>query len=230
MKSITNAAYQELMEEADVIARDAHGIKVARLSGGDMVKLFRLKRLVSSALFYPYAKRFERASRELARRSIPTVTVRDVFRIKGTRRDGVVYEALPGMTCRAALERPGASETLFPLLATFWAELHAKGVYFRAAHLANVLITPDERLGLIDISEVRTRRRRLSVYERARNFKCLTRYPEDRAALAAFGVRRFVEAYLAAAKLDRAQEMRLDRLLRGMTFFRRQLDETEGGT
>jgi len=35
-------------------------------------------------------------------------------------------------------------------------DLHEKGIYFRSMHLANVILTPDGTLGLIDISDMKT--------------------------------------------------------------------------
>ena len=53
-------------------------------------------------------------------------------------------------------------------------DLHEKGIYFRSMHLANVILTPDGTLGLIDISDMKTFHRPL------RNFKHVLRYEQDR--------------------------------------------------
>ncbi|MCI3948052.1 toluene tolerance protein [Pseudomonas syringae] len=59
-------------------------------------------------------------------------------------------------------------------------DLREKGIYFRAAHLGNVILTPDVTLGPIDISDVKTFHRPLRKRLRLRNFKHMLRYEQDR--------------------------------------------------
>ena len=58
MKRVALEDYLKLRDGGELIERDRHGEKVVRRPDGTMLKLFRRKRLVSSALFYPYAQRF----------------------------------------------------------------------------------------------------------------------------------------------------------------------------
>ena len=58
MKTLNKEQYQALREDAEVLAADDHGDKVLKLNNGQIMKLFRRKRLFSSALIYPYGKRF----------------------------------------------------------------------------------------------------------------------------------------------------------------------------
>jgi len=53
-------------------------------------------------------------------------------------------------------------------------------VYFRSLHFGNVVLTPDNTLGLIDIADLRCQKRTLSDSKRLRNFAHLLRYKEDR--------------------------------------------------
>jgi len=55
MKNLTLQQYHNLREGAEVLA---HGDKVLLLPDGYFIKLFRLKRLLSSTLIYLYSKRF----------------------------------------------------------------------------------------------------------------------------------------------------------------------------
>ena len=196
---MTGQQYEQLTSGAKVLSRDRHGDKVLSLADGRVLKLFRRKRLLSSGLFFPYAQRFAAAAEKLAQRGIPAVRVRAVLRISDMHRDAVVYDYLPGQPLREAAER---NADLLDDLARFMAELHAKGVYFRAIHLGNVLVQPDGALGLIDVSEARFSRGGLSVSKRARNFKPLLRYQQDLDALAAFGFTRFLNRYIEAAGLS----------------------------
>ncbi len=62
----------------------------------------------------------------------------------------------------------------------FMATLHERGIYFRSAHLGNIVLTPEHQLGLIDIADMRVYRRPLRKTLRLRNFKHMVRYPQDR--------------------------------------------------
>src|SRR5690606_7016912 len=103
MRTLEYARYSALREGAAVIEADGSGDKVLRLTDGSFLKLFRRKRLISSALWYPYAQRFADNCQTLTERSILCPRVRDVFRITGISRDAVHYDPLPGHTLRQLL-------------------------------------------------------------------------------------------------------------------------------
>lgn len=211
MQRMSQAEFEALTRDAATLSADEHGPKVLQTPDGRVIKLFRRKRLISSNLFFPYAKRFERASRELASRGIAAPAVERTARVPAIRRDLVVYRHMPGVALREALAAP-VRTPLMLALAQLLATLHARGVYFRAAHFGNVLVQPSNdanvRLALIDLSEAQFRRSPLSASQRARNFRPLTRYREDLAAVQAFGVERFIAAYLAAAQLKPEESLR----------------------
>ena len=58
MQTLEQADYLALRADARVLEYDRHGDKVLQLADGSYLKLFRRKRLLSSAAWYPYAKRF----------------------------------------------------------------------------------------------------------------------------------------------------------------------------
>ncbi|WP_228158337.1 hypothetical protein, partial [Acinetobacter baumannii] len=68
MRVIDYPSYLQLRDNAEVLEADGHGDKVLRLRDGSFLKLFRRKRLISSAALFPYAERFARNASELARR------------------------------------------------------------------------------------------------------------------------------------------------------------------
>jgi hypothetical protein len=88
------------------------------------------------------------------------------------------------------------------------ARLHERGVYFRAAHFGNILVTQTDQLALIDISEASFFRGMLSPSLRARNFRPLISYPEDAAVLREFGIQRLLQHYLNASGLDADNQKR----------------------
>ncbi len=209
--------YEALTAGTTTYSADRHGPKVLGLGGGRCLKLFRRKRLLSSSALIPYAKRFAVAAERLAQRGIRCVRVRQVARVPAIHRHLVEYDYLAGETLRAelvaAMDQPGQLGDLMGRHAAFIAELHRQRVYFRAVHFNNVIVCPDGELGLIDISEAHVGRLALTPAKRARNFRPMVKYDEDRAALLAYGVERFLADYLAAASLPPRAERRFRRAL-----------------
>lgn len=200
MRRITAAEFDKMKQGAVVLSRDEHGEKVLETSDRRIIKLFRRKRLLSSNLWRPYARRFFEAAIELKKRGVPTVEVLDLFRVASIGRDGVTYRKLEGIPLRETLAaQPGRRDELLARLAEFLAKLHRTGAYFRAAHFGNVLVRADGSLALIDVSEATCRRRSLPTSMRLRNFRPLRGYDVDAKALADFGFERFVDHYMDAA-------------------------------
>lgn len=209
MQALDHARYLALREGAQVLEADGSGDKVLRLRDGSMLKLFRRKRLISSAVWYPYARRFADNCKTLAERAIPCPRVREVYRIPEIARDAVHYDPLPGNTLRQLLDDPNSGDALRHQLGLFIARLHDKGIYFRSAHLGNVVLTPEGELGLIDIADMRTYRRPLRKTQRLRNFKHMLRYKEDRDWLLGDSSDTFLCAYLAAQNICSAAELEI---------------------
>ena len=180
MQALDHTRYLALREGAQVLEADGSGDKVLRLTDGSILKLFRRKRLLTSAAWYPYAKRFADNCDALRERHIPCPSIRQVYRIASIERDAVHYDPLPGQTLRQMLDDEGDADPLRGQLGAFMATLHERGIYFRSAHLGNIVLTPEHQLGLIDIADMRVYRRPLSKTLRLRNFKHMVRYPQDR--------------------------------------------------
>lgn len=183
MHPMDHSAYLAVRENATVLEADGSGDKVLLLEDGTILKLFRRKRLISSALVFPYARRFADNIQALKQRDIPCPDVIATYRIASISRDAVRYTPLPGLTLRQVLSQDGDHEQLRVELGAFIARLHDQGVYFRSLHLGNVILTPEAKLGLIDISDMKCQRRSLSQRKRLRNFQHLLRYKNDRAWL-----------------------------------------------
>lgn len=163
-----------MREGAEVLEADPHGDKVLRLADGTILKLFRRKRLISSAALYPYAQRFANNATALEKLDIPVPKIIAVMRISELSRDVVHYAPLAGSTLRE-LARAGLSadrkRRLKEALTRFVIYLHDKGVYFRSLHIGNIVCTPDGHLGLIDFSDLRIHPWPLGKYLRARNMR-----------------------------------------------------------
>ncbi|MFT3990145.1 MAG: hypothetical protein QM680_01925 [Luteolibacter sp.] len=153
-------------------------------------------------MWSPYSKRFANNAVALRKLGIPTVEIIVAGKLISPKRDVVCYRKLEGETLRN-LEK---TEARMVAVAGFFAELHRKGVFFRSAHFGNILELPDGRLGIIDMVDLTCKGRPLSLKERVRNFRHLTKYKEDRAALEDFGMGKFVEIYLNGSGLGKQGE------------------------
>lgn len=212
MQALDHSTYLALREGAQVLEADGSGDKVLRLRDGHMLKLFRRKRLLSSALFFPYAQRFAHNAATLTGLGIPSPQVIATYRIASIARDAVYYQPLPGQTLRQLLDDAAHAQTLRTQLGRFVARLHEQGVYFRSLHLGNVVLTPEQELGLIDIADLRCQRRALRDSQRERNFHHMLRYPQDRQWLLGDDAgETFLESY--RQELERGQNRPRPRLL-----------------
>jgi len=166
---------------AQVLEQDSHGEKVLYLADGTFLKLFRRKSWLSKTAFYPPAKRFADNAVALQNLGIPCPRVIQLYRLSGPYRSVVHYHPLPGETLRQLLHRKMDLNQLelFARLAEFITHLHDSGVYFRSLHMGNIILTPDNEFGLIDISDMRCLGRPLSRRMRDRNYQHLLRYRSD---------------------------------------------------
>lgn len=183
MKHISYEKYLAMRNGAEVLASDSFGEKVLRIKDGSIIKLFRIKRLISSAFFYPYASRFVNNAAKLTNMGIRTVTVIDSYKIPAIKRTAVHYRQLEGETLRNHIMHHSLNIDIARKLSAFIAMLHNEGVYFRSIHFDNILITPDDGFGLIDISDMKIKNHSLNTGKRIRNFNHLTRYEIDRNSL-----------------------------------------------
>ncbi|MDP9938461.1 lipopolysaccharide kinase InaA family protein [Ectopseudomonas alcaliphila] len=197
MQHLSIERYQNWRQGAQLLEADSHGDKVLRLSDGTFLKLFRLKRLFSSALFRPYAQRFADNATRLQGLGVPCPSVIGLYRMTTPRRDLVHYAPLPGITLRELRDHPVQQPGDLPeRLGRFIAELHQQGIYFRSLHLGNIVLTPSTALGLIDIADLKLQNYPLRINQRKRNLKHLTRNANDLAWLRQDG--RMMQAYRVA--------------------------------
>lgn len=199
MRALAYSDYQALRRDAEVLEADVFGDKVLRLTDGNFMKLFRRKRLISSAAFFPYAKRFANNAQMLRKRGIPCPEVLATYRVGDIARDVVHYQPLPGLTLRQLIAEPAQFQDadLLRKFGRFVAELHNQGIYFRSLHLGNVVMTPDNELGLIDIADMKTLRRPLRKSLCLRNFQHMRRYKHDHAWLLQENGDLFFDSYIA---------------------------------
>lgn len=181
MKTLKPEELDTLLKGAKVIEEDGYGLKVARLANGDFLKLYRRKRLMSSALWSVPAQRFADNARRLQQLGLIAPAIVDTLLIPQRKLNGVRYQPLPGQTLRdhwramEVNERDGEVERF----GAFLGQLHQLGVYFRSLHLGNVLCLPDRTFGLIDLSDMTISGKPLGRWKRKRNLQHMLRYNED---------------------------------------------------
>lgn len=167
----------ELLDGAQTLEQDSFGPKVYRLRDGNMLKLFRRKRLFSSALLQPHSQRFCANAASLQAQGIQTLKPLHLYRLDDPAWTAVLYRPLPGETLSELLRvNDDLWPTLVPKLAAFIKHLHRCGVYFRSLHLGNIILTADGQFGLIDIADLQHRRRPLSRHLIRRNREHFEKY------------------------------------------------------
>ena len=179
MRNLTSDEFKQLTENAITLADDEYGKKVLELTDHSIIKLFRVKRLISQATVYSPARRFARNAKRLKQLNIPTISLIDLYNIKSIERTAVHYHQLEGITVREYLQSKPAEEEFLSKLGEFLALLHDKGIFFRSAHFGNIIVTPDMSFGLIDISDMSISRFSLGYFKRLRNLKHIFRLKED---------------------------------------------------
>ena len=182
MRNLSLDEYRALTVNAATLAEDGYGLKVLELEDHSIVKLFRVKRLISQATFYSPARRFAKNAGILKTLNIPTVSIIGLYRIKALKRTVVHYHPLPGIMVREYLQSltgEQESHTFLTQLGAFIAQMHELGIFFRSAHFGNIIVTPDKQFGLIDISYMKIGHKALPVGKRLRNMKHIFRLQED---------------------------------------------------
>lgn len=200
MTKLPKRDFEQLTREAVVLEADGFGPKVLQLENGLFLKLFRRKRWLSSALWRPYSLRFADNAERLQRLGIPTLEVRALYVIEDKSTTGVLYNPLPGLSLTQLAHRPTFRwEDIFALLVGFIRDLHQKGIYFRSLHLGNIICTPEGKLGLIDISDMRFMRKALPERLIRRNLAHFDRYLKREGLDTDFPGARFHEALTGAS-------------------------------
>lgn len=183
MRTLTQTELTALSKNAIVIEQDGLGPKVLKLADGSFLKLFRKRPFFSQETLKPYAKRFAENAEKLKRMGFHSPSIIGAYRlIDPTNRTAVHYWPLPGQTLRQILKSSDSDRRrqLITLFGELLAKLHTSGVYFRSVHLGNVLVQPDDQLGLIDLADMRIGCFALGSGKRQRNLKHMQRYSEDR--------------------------------------------------
>jgi tRNA A-37 threonylcarbamoyl transferase component Bud32 len=194
---LNESEYKELLKETETIEKDQSGEKVLKYTDGKYMKLFRRKRLFSSALIYPYWRRFVRNAHSLKKKGIPTIDkIESVVRVPHIKKTGVVYLPLKGDTLKFLIVNKNAPSNLPEQFGEFVSELHHKGIYFSSLHLGNVVMTASGEMGLIDISDMRSVPFQIPLFTRKTNLDYLFRCRQGMKLFTDSEQNEFIDAYL----------------------------------
>lgn len=196
----------EWLRTGEVLEQDRFGIKVVRLTNGDMLKMFRVKRSVSSANLFSYARSFCRNEKRLHQLNIPTIRVKQLFHLEAENKSAVLYSPLEGVTVRELFTQGLLNAEHAQTLGEFIARLHDLGIYFRGLHSGNIVLTPQGQWGLIDISEMTIFPWRLERRRRKRNFSRYWRNAVEAESFGLSNINILISAYCASSQRVPMQE------------------------
>lgn len=212
MKSqlMTQAELARLQASGKTLEQDERGVKVTLLPDGKMLKVFRLRRWFSSGLVYSNARRFCRNAERLQQRGIATVSDCELFHFAKSTDKAVIYQPLAGDTIRDLLKLNQLSHNTYAKLGCFIADLHRYGIYFKSLHFGNIVLTPIQELGLIDISDMRFYPWQLHCNTRLRSLNRMYRYADDIRMLGVNGWADMLTAYFSKSLIDFSCKKRIE--------------------
>lgn len=199
---LSNAKLDELLATATLLEKGRYGPKVLRLQDGDFLKIFRVKNVLSTSHVYTYARCFCRNADRLKRIGIPTVEIKQLLHLENSTKTAVIYNPLEGLTLRELLVSRALTVEEANNLGAFFARLHDHGIHFRSIHPGNIVLGPDNAIGLIDVSDMRIYPWRLWCNTRRRSFKHFCRYPEYIHMISPEIWQHFEAAYFTHTKLS----------------------------
>lgn len=212
MNILTNEQFITLIQDpqAKILSDSTEGPKVLQKHNGDIVKIFYSSKK-NSLISLPHALRFSRSAQGLTAAGVLAPHIKALAYYPAKKAYILTYTEIPGQDFRA-LTSP-TNPLLLEKLPLFLAKLHQKGVFYRGIHLGNVLLTPNEEIALIDITNVHIRHKPLSLKQRAKNLAHFVYYWRDTVVFRAYRRKHFLEQYALAAKLNNEELQQLRRLI-----------------
>ena len=182
IKDICEQNFLGFKKQSKLLEQDGGFEKVFLYEDQYIIKLFRHRKILSSSRLKNKAKKFRDNSLKLQKRNIPCSKVMKLFYLNaGQKRQCLVYNYIEGNTFYDTFTKAHAEDRdhLLKKLFGFFRDLHQKGIYFRSAHLANIIVQVDGTLALIDVGNIQFQNRPLSTFQVFRNFKAILRRKQD---------------------------------------------------
>ncbi len=212
MKRLSKNELQRFVQENQLLLGTLARPGLMLTSNQQVVKFFYPRKFISTSLFIPQAKRFRSNSMKLKQLGITAPDVSELIFCPDVPVHMAVYPYLKGDDFRILCSKN--DYLCIDRLPAYIALLHAKGVYFRAIHLGNILQLDENELALVDITDLTVRSDRLTIFQRARNIAHLFDSTEDKQLLVEYGLRRFLNSYYLSANLSDGNIKWLERRLK----------------
>ncbi|MGJ8620285.1 MAG: hypothetical protein ACSHWN_08125 [Methylophilaceae bacterium] len=194
---LTDSDFNKMCVGGKVLEQDERGVKVIQLTTGEILKIFRVRHLISGSRIYSHARRFCRNSLRLKALNIPTVNVKQLYDLETNGQMAVLYQPLAGESISHLIKKDLSKiQATNEIFGRFLADLHAKGIHFHSLHTGNILLLPSNEFGLIDISDLTIYPWPLNCNTRLRSFKRLCKYQKDIQALGTLYWASMMHAYL----------------------------------
>jgi len=199
---LSDAQFAAMQIDAKILEQDERGVKVLLLANGHILKIFRLRGFFTSSRIYSNARSFCRNAARLKKLVIPTVSIVKLYHFEKSSNTAVLYEPLAGETIRNLLNSNALTDEACSKLGAFIARLHSLGIHFKSLHFGNIVMTPSDELGLIDLADMRIFPWNLQLNTRVRGFKRMTRYQEDLEKMGESRWMILLQAYIGNAQLN----------------------------
>ncbi len=182
MRIVTANEIQGWLSQGEILEKDSRGPKVIRLADGSFLKIFRSRHAPFLARLRPDALRFKANAETLQHLAISTPQVQECLWLDRDKAvSACLYQPLQGTPLDKLFHDARKDfDKLLPQLAGYIHTLHQRGIYFRSLHLGNILLTPEQGLGLIDFLDIRFKKGPLSERLTRRNFEHLRNYLKRR--------------------------------------------------
>lgn len=203
MKFLAKMELEEIVKSSTVIFGLAERPGILISAKNEIVKFFYKRKRISTSILKPQAKRFQKNGIKLQQLQIKAPLVKEIFYCKAISGHLVTYDMIEGEDYREICGK-GDVDTL-STLPGFLNHLHELGVYFRAIHLGNLILTPSGEIALVDISDLSIRSGRLSVFRRARNLAHLIDTTEDMGYFKQYSLDKFLAEYFEVSEFSDLQ-------------------------
>jgi tRNA A-37 threonylcarbamoyl transferase component Bud32 len=187
--------------------------KVYEKDDDTIIKLFYPKqRLLSSDRIKPRAIRFYKNVKSLHSHGYDVPKVNKIQFCPELKMYAIYYNKIQGNDVRTLVKHGNLN--IINHVAELLADLHKNGIFFRSIHLENLLLKPDGKIALLDLTDVKFKPRALTLSFRYRNIKHLLQEPNDKDLWQAFGINNFLDAYFKFANLSKISRTLLNLLIK----------------
>lgn len=215
MNLITKEQFIELLQHTKSTVIKEHDTtkapKVLTFADDEIIKIFYpKKKWLTSNWLNPRAKRFARNAIYLKRNGVHAPEVTKLNYCPELKIHVLHYKKISGQEIRTLVQED--ANAMLRKVIIFIANLHEKGIFFRSIHLGNIIYC-NEQISLIDITDVRFKKKPLNYFLRLRNLKHLLCNREDRGVWKSFGSEECLAIYFEHTHLSAFSKRTLSKKL-----------------